>query len=70
MQDIIAISIVAIAASFLVHRMWRLLVRRTTGACGACSGCNADVKSHAQHLITISPLNAHAKARSREESVR
>jgi hypothetical protein len=64
MQDILAISIVAVSAAFLMRRAWQRLAHRSGGTCGSCADCG----SHgSQQLISISPDLSHAEAQRREE---
>jgi hypothetical protein len=64
MQDILAISIVVVAAGFLIWRGWRNLAQRRAGACGACSNCPSEGASGTSQLITIAPIQSHAEAQS------
>jgi hypothetical protein len=63
MQDLLAISIVILAATYLAHRAWRHLILRTTGACDSCSNCRMTEKSRNHQLITISTVATPVKSR-------
>jgi hypothetical protein len=66
-QDIFAITIVAIAAGFLVRRAWHNLARSRAGTCGGCSNCSASKPFGAPTLVALSMDLSHAKAQSRKE---
>jgi hypothetical protein len=65
MQDIIAISIVAIAAGFLVRQAWLRLSLKRGGSCGSCSNCGANQSPNSLPIVTISNASSHAKAQRR-----
>jgi hypothetical protein len=67
MQDILAILIVAIAASFLARRGWQRFARRQGGACGSCPSCSASDSLHSKPLVTITPIMSRAEPQSRSE---
>jgi hypothetical protein len=54
MQDIIAISIVAIAAGFLTRQAWLRLSLKHGGSCGPCSNCGTTNTIERRPLVTIS----------------
>ncbi len=53
-QDIIALLLVSLAMLFLLHRAWRLFVRRSAG-CGACASCPAPAAGQ-PGVVSITPL--------------
>jgi hypothetical protein len=68
MQDIFAISIVAIAAGYLGRAAWLRFYGAKGGACGSCSNCssaNDSIKS--RPLVNISLDMPHAEAQRRGE---
>ncbi|HUY87813.1 MAG TPA: hypothetical protein VMV10_03670 [Pirellulales bacterium] len=40
-QNIAALSLVALAAGYLLRQAWRLFAVKPARACGGCSGCSA-----------------------------
>ena len=68
MQDFIAIAIVVIAAAFLARRGWQTLAKRRAG-CGSCGNCPSNAAGNTANLVSISPIDSHAKAPRREEAV-
>jgi len=40
-QSLIALLLVAAAATYLATRLWQLVRRPASGACGGCTGCSA-----------------------------
>jgi hypothetical protein len=60
MQDILAISIVVIAAGFLTLRACQQLAGRRASACGSCKKCGS---STADRLVAIStpPAKSHER---------
>jgi hypothetical protein len=65
MQDILAISIVAIAAGYLARQAWLRLSLKRGGSCGSCSNCSANRSVDSLPLVTISNTSSHAKAQRR-----
>ena len=58
-QNIIALSIVAIAGGYLAWRLWRFFaMRKTSTGCGSCGSCSnaGDSAMRAKPLVTIAPL--------------
>ena len=57
MQNIFALLIVAVAASYLAWRTWNLAKRRKQSACGGCGSCPAGDNTQAKvlPLVTIEP---------------
>jgi len=58
-QNIIALSIVAIAGGHLAWRLWRFFaLRKTSTGCGSCGSCaNAGGSAMgAKPLVSIAPL--------------
>jgi hypothetical protein len=53
MQDILAISIVVMAAFFLMRRGWRHFIRGAGGRCSSCANCSASGTTHTQDLVTL-----------------
>ncbi|MCI0492327.1 MAG: FeoB-associated Cys-rich membrane protein [Planctomycetes bacterium] len=56
MQDIITISIVALAGGFLLRRAWMRIANRQRGVCGSCSHCNSSDTMKSLPLVTIKQL--------------
>lgn len=54
MQDILAISIVAIAAGYLARQGWLRFSRKTGGSCGSCPSCGSNDSVKSRPLVTIS----------------
>ncbi len=54
MQDILAISIVALAASYLARKAWMRFARKQAGTCGMCSNCIAQDPIKSRPLVNIS----------------
>jgi hypothetical protein len=65
MQDILAISIVAIAAGFLARQAWLRLSLKRGGSCGTCSNCDANQSADSLPLVTLTNDLSHAKAQRR-----
>jgi len=59
MQDLIAISIVAVAAGYLARQMWLRFVRRKGGSCGSCPNCGANDSLKSRELVNISLDGLH-----------
>jgi len=59
MQDIIAISIVAIAAGYLARQAWLRFSRKSGGSCGSCPSCGSNDSIKSRPLITISLDASH-----------
>jgi len=59
MQNVIALIIVAAAASYLAWRTWSLTKRRRKLACGSCSSCSQGDNTQARvlPLVTIEPYS-------------
>jgi len=60
-QNIIALSIVAIAGGYLAWRLWRFIaLRKTSTGCGSCGSCaNAcDSAMASTPLVSIAPLSS------------
>jgi hypothetical protein len=54
MQDILAISIVVVAAGFLARQAWLTVARKGSGKCGSCSNCGTTDSIKSRPLVTIS----------------
>jgi FeoB-associated Cys-rich membrane protein len=54
MQDIFAISIVAVAAGYLARQTWLRLASQRGGSCGACSNCSSNDSLKSRPLVNIS----------------
>jgi len=59
MQDILAISIAAIAAGYLARQAWLRFSRKQGGACGSCPSCSANDSIKSRPLVNISLDASH-----------
>jgi FeoB-associated Cys-rich membrane protein len=58
-QNVIALSIVAIAGGYLAWRLWRFIaMRKSSTGCGSCGSCAnpGDSAMASKPLVTIAPL--------------
>jgi len=62
MQDVLAISIAAVAASYLARQAWLRFSRKQSGTCGSCPSCNSNDSIKSRPLVTISTDMSHAEA--------
>jgi hypothetical protein len=62
MQDILAISIVAIAAGFLARQAWLRLSLKNGGSCSTCSNCASNQSADSLPLVALTNDLSHAKA--------
>jgi hypothetical protein len=65
MQDILAISIAAVAAGYLARQAWLRFSRKQGGVCSSCPSCSSNDSIKSRPLITISTDISHAKAQRR-----
>ena len=59
MQDIIAISIVAIAAGYLARQGWLRFSRKSGGSCDSCPSCGTNDSIKTRPLVNISLDASH-----------
>jgi FeoB-associated Cys-rich membrane protein len=59
MQDLVAISIVAVAAGYLTRQMWLRFARKKGGSCGSCPNCGANDSLKSRELVNISLDGLH-----------
>ncbi len=44
MQDILALTIVALAAAYLSRAAWQRIAHKRSGSCGTCGSCASNQK--------------------------
>ncbi len=52
-QDIVVLSLIAVAAAYVVRRVWRAITGRKQPGCASCSACPQPPAD--QNLISIDP---------------
>ena len=52
-QDIVVISLIAVAAAYVVRRIWHSITGRQRSGCTGCSACSPPPTN--QDLISIDP---------------
>jgi hypothetical protein len=62
-QNLTALAILLTAATYLVRRAWRTLVKKRAGGCGACGSCPAGTENPAAKPLV--QLGTFAKPRTK-----
>jgi len=55
-QDIVAISLIAVATAYVIRRIWRAITGRQPPRCASCSVCSQSPNDRV--LISIDPPKA------------
>ncbi|MDZ4656757.1 MAG: FeoB-associated Cys-rich membrane protein [Bythopirellula sp.] len=64
MQDILALTIVALAAAYLGRAAWQRIMQKRTGSCGTCGSCASNQKP----LVQIQSRISHAEAQGAQRT--
>ncbi|MEN6493236.1 MAG: FeoB-associated Cys-rich membrane protein [Thermoguttaceae bacterium] len=59
-QNLVALTLVLVAAVYLVRCLWRRSGTKNSGCCASCAGCSAAHQSE-QQLLTLQPLSNQRK---------
>jgi hypothetical protein len=59
-QNLVALTLVLVAAVYLVRCLWRRSGAKNAGCCASCAGCSA-VHQTEQQLLTLQPLSKQRK---------
>ena len=60
-QNVVAVTLVALAAGYLLLRLRRLVLSWKTGECGGCGSCSLNATVDSKPLVSIDSLVDHTR---------